>query len=82
MQVDPKMMKEELELASVKGVVLAEEKTVFMTGPRKKKKAMMVMSAVAWNNLESGGRLDATMVLHLSTWMIGFAHNNGGSFCF
>ncbi len=49
-----------MDIARVKGVALAKVELVYSSGQRRKKKAIMIMPAVAWSKSEVGIGLEVS----------------------
>ncbi len=69
--------------ARVNRVASVDDESVYSPWRRRKKKAIMIMSAVAWSNVEVDRRFATTKVMRLRTCLgIGFTQEARGSFCF
>lgn len=70
-------------LERVNGVTSVDDESVYLPRCRRRKKAMMIMFAVACSKSEVGRRFGATKAMCLRTYFgIGFMNEAGGSFCF
>ena len=61
------MVNKELDICQGEQCGMAEDESIYSPGQRGKKKAMMIMSVVAWSKLEFSARFAATKAMCFRT---------------